>query len=484
MKYRWSRFHLAVGGLVLFLTAPALAQSRDEQLRQLQQQVGELERQIKALQAVNQQKERNLQAVDQRVRVIGRKLEVQQETQREFVHTIPKPDFNYKDQGGLTIKSDDSAYRFTVGGWIQTDGRYYTTQSPGSAATFLIRRARPYLEGTVAKYYDFRVMPDFGQGTFTLQDAYTDIHYLAEFRLRVGQFKEPVGLERWQDDRWNEFVERALTNQLVPDRDIGAQFHGKLWHDTVEYHLGVFNGSQDAVATTSFDGNNAKDLSGRIFIHPFATYSSETLQGFGIGMAGTYGTSEKNLALDIYKTAAQNTFFQYNSNAFAAGIRYRYSPQFYYYAGPFGLLGEFVYNSQEMGATTTVKGVTKYRTRQISNYAWNISANYVLTGENATFEGIDPRHSFDPRTGYWGAFELVARADQLVVDQDAFNDGFANPNTSAGWALEWGVGFNWWLSRRLKLQTDYVRTTFHSGAPNGGNRKPESAILQELQILF
>ena len=319
MKYRWSRFHLAVGGLVLLFAAPALAQSRDEQLRQLQQRVAELERQIKLLQAANQRKEQNLQSIDQRVKVLDRKVEVQRETQHEFVHALPKADFNYKDQGGLTIKSDDSAYRFTVGGWVQADGRYYTTQSPGSPATFLIRRARPYLEGTVDKYYDFRVMTDFGQGTVTLQDAYTDIHYFAEFRLRVGQFKEPVGLERWQDDRWNEFVERALTNQLVPDRDIGAQFHGKLWHDTVEYHLGVFNGSQDAVATTSFDGNNAKDLSGRIFIHPFATYSSETLQGFGIGMAGTYGTSEKNIPLDIYKTAAQNTFFQYNSNAFAAG---------------------------------------------------------------------------------------------------------------------------------------------------------------------
>jgi len=124
------------------------------------------------------------------------------------------------------------------------------------------------------------------------------------------------------------------------------------------------------------------------------------------------------------------------------------------------------------------------RTRQISNYAWNLTGSYVLTGERASFEGINPRHNFDPRAGYWGAFEIVARIDQLVVDEDAFNGGFANPSTSAGWALEWGVGVNWWLSRRLKLQTDYVRTTFHKGAPNGGSRTPESAFLQELQILF
>src|SRR5712691_11263277 len=123
MKYRWSWFHLAVGALVLLKAAPVLAQTRDEQVRQLQQEVGELERQIKALQAANQQKEQNLQAVDQRVRVIDRKLEVQQQSQTEFVHTLPKIDWNYKDQGGLTLKTDDGANRFTLGGWIQADGR-------------------------------------------------------------------------------------------------------------------------------------------------------------------------------------------------------------------------------------------------------------------------------------------------------------------------------------------------------------------------
>ncbi len=484
MKYRRSWFHLALGAFVLLAAAPARAQTRDEQVWQLQQEVGELKRQIKALQAADQQKEQNLQALDERVRVIDRKLELQQGSQREFVHALPKVDFNYKDQGGLTLKTDDGANRFTVGGWVQADGRYYTTQSPGSPSTFLIRRARPYFEGTVDKYYDFNFMMDFGQGQTALENAYADIHYFPEFRLRAGKFKEPASLERWQDDRWNEFAERALPVNLVPDRDIGLQFHGQLWHEALEYNVGVFNGSTDNSATSDFAGHNGKEFSGRIFVKPFATYSNETLRGFGLGIAGTYESSDKNVPLDTYKTAAQNVFFKYNTNAFPAGIRYRFAPQFYYYAGPFGLLGDFVYNSQELGVTKTVNGAAVSRTREVSNYAWAITGNYVLTGEDATFDGVIPRRNFDPRIGNWGAFELVARAEQLVVDQDAFNDGFANPAASAGWALGWGVGFNWWFSRRLKLQTDYVRTTFHHGAPNGSNRKPESAFLQELQILF
>lgn len=481
LRYRWSYFQLVVVGWALWTALPASAQSTDQTVGQLEKRIAELEHQVRALQAANQQKNQSLEAVDQRVTVLDRKVETAQQTQRETVHSLPKVDFNYRDQGGLTVKTADGANRFTVGGWVQADGRYYTNQSPGAPSTFLIRRARPYIEGTVDHYYDFRVMPDFGQGTVTLQDAFTDIHYLPELRLRAGKFKEPVGLERWQDDRWNEFVERALPNQLVPDRDIGIQLHGKLLHDVLEYHFGVFNGTTDATTTPDFDGNNAKDFSGRVFITPFARSSREELSGLGFGFAATYSTSEKHVTLDSYRTAAQNVFFQYNKTAFAAGGRYRWAPQFYYYGGPFGLLGEFVYNAQEIGMYNPKSAAL---TRQISNYAWSLTGNYVLTGEQATFDGIDPRHNFDPRAGYWGAFEVVARADQLVVDSDAFTDGFANPSTSAGWAMEWGIGFNWWLSRRLKLQTDYVRTTFHQGAAHGGARTPESAILQELQILF
>src|SRR5579883_3082002 len=249
-KQRWSWIHLAAAVALWLAVSPALAQTTDATVRELEKRIADLERQVRALQAASQRKDRNLQAVDQRVKVLDRKVDVQQQAQRQLTRTLPKVDFNYRDQGGLTLKSTDGAERFTVGGWVQADGRYYTTQAPGGASTFLMRRVRPYFEGTIDNYYDFRVMPDFGQGAFTLQDAFADIHYFPQLRLRAGKFKEPMGLERWQDDRWNEFVERGLPTQLVPDRSIGAQLHGMLLHDVIEYHFGVFNGSTDNVATS------------------------------------------------------------------------------------------------------------------------------------------------------------------------------------------------------------------------------------------
>lgn len=489
MNHRWLWFHLALVGLMLHSAAPARGESNDATVRRLEQRIDELEQQVKALQANSHQKERSLQGVDQRVRILDRKLEVQQEVERAKDLKLPKVEASSK---GFFIKSpDEKEFILRIGGYMQADSRFYTQQSPGSASTFLLRRARPFLEGTVDRYYDFRLLMDFGQGQSLVQDFFGDVHYIDEARLRIGKMKGPVGLERLQDDRYLEFVERGFPTQLVPDRQIGVEAHGDIWGDFLEYRLGIYNPTQDNSATTEFSASNPKEFDGRLFFHPFASYSSESVQGLGIGISGTAATSVRNTPLDTYKTTAQNVFFQYNKNAFAAGNRYRISPQFNYYSGPFGLMGEFAYNSQEIGLTSVVDtcppfGCNKLRvnTQQIPVYSWSIAPTYLITGDDATYKGVKPRHPFNPMTGDWGAIELTARVGQLVVNHDAYKYGFANPNTSAIWALESVAGVNWYLNNNVKFQLNYAYDNFHQGAPNNGNRRPESSFLTDFELMF
>ena len=483
---RWLQWYSALGTLFL-LAAPVRAQLRDSSVRELQQQVRDLQRQIAELKAASQQKDQALEGIDQKVKILDRQFEVQQETTRETQRTLPTVQ---ADSKGFWLKSQDESYKLHVGGYFQADSRFYTTQSPGASSTFLMRRVRPYFEGTLAKYYDFKVMLDFGQGQSVLQDAYGDIHYFGDTaRLRLGKFKGPIGLERLQDDRYLLFAERALPTNLVPDRDIGGQIHGKLWNDLLDYQAALMNGAVDNSATTDADTNNAKDFLGRLFFHPFVWSSSELVEGLGVGIAGSYATSEKHLPLDTFRSAAQNVFFAYKQSTFAAGNRFRYSPQFYYHTGPFGLMGEFVWNSQELGTTflspknCRIDCRTLTRTRQIPVYAWQLAPSYILTGEDATYDGVKPRHPFDPRIGNWGAFEIAARWDGLRVDHDVYDDGFADPTAAAEQASEWAVGVNWYLNNNIKLQVDYARTTFQLGAPSG-DRKPESAFITDFELMF
>jgi len=415
--------------------------------------------------------EQRIDEIDQRQRILERKWEIEKEAQEEKAKEAPVVSAG-KD--GFLLKSGNGDFQLHVGGYIQADGRFFLhdeqTHIPDQ---FLLRRVRPIFEGTVFKYFDYRLMPDFGGGQTILYDAYMDFKYWDKIRLRAGKFKEPVGLERLQSPRYMLFIERALPTNLVPNRDVGGEVYGEAVGGFIDYALGIFDGVADG-GLTDGDVNDDKDFAGRVFAHPFKWTSFELLQGLGLGVAGTFGNQEGTVP--TYKSGGQQTFFTYNSGVVTDGDHSRLTPQAYWYWRRFGLMGEYVVSSQEVDK--------KPLSAQIDNTAWQIVGSVVLTGENASYKGVIPRNNFDLRNGGWGAFELAARWNQLDVDRDAFRLGLSDPAKYAQRAQAWAVGLNWYLNPNIKIAIDFERTEFHGGAKNGGDREPENALLTRFQIAF
>lgn len=316
-------------------------------------------------------------------------------------------------------------------------------------------------------------MPDFGNGQAVVQDAYLDFTYLPGAKIRFGKMKPPVGLERLASGSELLFIERALPTDLVPNRDVGVQILGEnLGGGVLNYGLGIFNGVADG-GSGDLDTNNTKDFAGRVFLHPFRTTSVGALKGLGIGFAGTSGTQQG--ALPVLRTAAQSTFFTYSKDTLAGGNRFRFSPQAYYYVGPFGLLGEYVQSVQDVKNGTTVG--------EINNHSWQVAASFVLTGENASYRSVTPKKPFNPKTGSYGAVELAGRFTRLNIDNDAFILKFASPTASARQASTWTAGVNWYFSKNLKFQVNYEQTEFDGGSATG-DRKTEQLVLSRFQIYF
>jgi phosphate-selective porin OprO/OprP len=415
-----------------------------------------------------------LESLDQKLRIFERKRELEQETLTAKLKESPVITASGKD--GFGFKSADNNFQLKVGGYVQADSRFYTQGDPAlllGSSTFLLRRVRPIFQGTVYKYFDFRIMPDFGNNQAVVQDAYLDFNYLPGAKVRFGKMKPPVGLERLASGSELLFIERALPTDLVPNRDVGVQVLGEnLGGGVFNYALGVFNGVADG-GSGDLDTNNTKDFAGRIFLNPFRTTSVAALQGFGIGFAGTSG-SQQGL-LPVMRTPAQGIFFNYTTGTLAAGNRYRLSPQAYYYAGPFGVLGEYVQSVQDIKNGTTFG--------EINNSAWQVAASVVLTGEKASYRSVTPRKQFSPGTGSFGAIELAGRYSQLNIDNDAFILKFANPSVSAHRAGTWTAGVNWYFNRNLKFQVNYEQTSFKGGSALG-NREAEKVILSRFQIYF
>ena len=96
-------------------------------------------------------------------------------------------------QDGFAVQSANGDNRIVFGATVQVDGRFSLDEPLSITNTFTIRKARPTLTGRVAKYFEFRLMPDFGNGTATLFDAYVDMRFSPRFRVRAGKDKTPVG---------------------------------------------------------------------------------------------------------------------------------------------------------------------------------------------------------------------------------------------------------------------------------------------------
>jgi phosphate-selective porin OprO/OprP len=426
-----------------------------------------------------------IRELDQKLRVLERKLELQQETATEKAKTAPVVSAG---ASGITVQTANSNFVLKIRGYAQADGRFFPDNpSPGNLRdTFLLRRVRPIFDGTFYDKYDYRLMFDFGQGSVSgssvnntglLQDAYVNARLWPEFQIQVGKFKEPVGLERLQSGRNLLFVERGLPTLLVPNRDVGVQLQGELWGGKISYAAGVFNGVADG-GNNDFDTDREKDVAARIFARPFKDGDVSALRGLGFGLAGTVGNHEG--ALRSASVTGSDTFFGYRTgvgtnaataNVVADGRQWRLSPQLYYYWGPFGLFAEYVVSDvtarRDEGFSTTSR---------LRRSAWQVAASYFLTGEDNGWDAVKVRKPFNLSDGRWGAWELAARIGQLDIDDAAF-PVFANPATAASGVTEWAVALNWHLNSNLKINLNYSQADF-----DGGNSNP---VLQEgLKTIF
>ncbi|MES2013766.1 MAG: porin [Pseudomonadota bacterium] len=542
MQFKFSKFAsvLIAGGIIsLPIAAHANDSSELEELRALVQQL------------------------DQQVKVLARKGEIVEEDVAAAKKVTPVVKAS---ESGFGLQSADGQHEIKFRGLLQTDvrgfssGKNLTSKAASGASTAgyldntedanstaLLRRIRPTIEGTVYGKYDFRFTPEFGDGKSQVIDAYLDARLDPAFKIRAGKYKPFVGLERLQSGSDIKFLERSYVSNILPNRDVGVSAYGDFLDGKLSYAVGVHNGVADGGDnTTASDINKDKDYAARVFTSPFKD-ADNALAGLSFGLAGTYGNVAGTTKDTVngstteltsgYKTEGQQTFFRYNDSTVlrsgigegvtgtggpgptwlvhADGQRYRIAPQATYYNGSFGLLTEYVRESQEISV-----GAANLKKTTLHNDAWQVAGSWLLTGEDASFKGVKPKHNFDLKNGGWGAWEIVARYSELNVDDNAFTYGnlggaagaasltntnhylYADPKASAKSAKTWTAGVNWYLNSEVKFALNYAQTSFDGGGDiltssttntlanltkftaNARDREDERVLLARFQVAF
>lgn len=501
MQFKFSKFAtvLVASGII---SLPAVAQANDS---------SELE-ELRAL----------VQELDQKVKVLARKGEINEETAAADKKAAPVVKAS---SSGFSFGSADGKNEVKIRGLLQADHRSYSEgvndvrgRSRNRAGLLdadgfhdtedssLLRRVRPTIEGKVGGKYGFRFTPEFAGGSASVVDAYVDANLSPAFNVRAGKFKSAVGLERLQSGSDIKFIERSyVTNAILPNRDLGVSVYGDLLDKKVNYNVGIVNGVVDGGnISTGTEYSGEREYTARVFTTPFAD-SGSALAGLGFGIGATYTdfSGEQKLnwtdttsadatrsGLPDYVTEGQQTFFRYGANSVADGKRFRISPQASYYNGPFGLITEYARVDQDVsliarndgGVTNTQLGFLSGTKRTLSHDAWQVAGSWLLTGEDASFKGVKPKNDFDIDKGGWGAWELVARYSEINLDSDTFknrngvfakenrsgadaaNSAFADGSISAKSAKTWTAGVNWYLNSNAKIALNYEQTTFDGGA--------------------
>jgi phosphate-selective porin OprO/OprP len=327
-------------------------------------------------------------------------------------------------------------------------------------------------------------------------DAYVDIHPWEWLRLRVGKMKPPIGLERLQSDADLPFLERALTQNLSAQRDVGVQLWGDIAGGIAHYALGVFNGGPDNGGADT-DLNHAKDFEGRIFFQPFKAQGLRDFGSLGVGIAAGTGNRKgrlpTNTGLSTFRTSGQNTFFQYLAPATdttGAGTTFpheratRINPELFYYYDWFGVLAEYLWLRQglQRGGNTG----------EVTHKAAHVTVNVAINGR-VGYDGVAPLVGFDPAKSAWGALELAARWGWIKADEASFGDTataapqFANPVTSARSARAFAGAVTWVPRRSLKLSVNFEQTRFEGGAGTAmapTDRRTENVLIGRAQVNF
>jgi len=434
----------------------------------------------------------------QRLAVLERKLEIQQEAAATAAASAPRITANAQR---FQIGSTDNSNFIRFRGTLFADNRAYAGDSaPETADTFLLRSVRPTFEGTFGGIYDFKLTPDFGSGRSIIVDAYAAARFKPGFVVTVGKFKPSVGLERLASEPDLRFMERGLPTFLVPNRDLGVQLSGDFAGGAFSYQVGYFNGvtdgqSSDNLPTPDVETDTGGDYAARVFFQPFINSENFNLRGLGFGVGSTWqdldGTAA-NPYLPSYRSQGQLNVFSYRANTatgltpnnatFADGERLRLAPQLYYYRGSFGFLGEYTQVKQDV--SRTVAGATRSDT--LTNSAWQGQFSWFITGEEESYRGFTPQSTFQPGKPGTGAWELVARIQELDVDDDAFvgdANSFANPLTAISKETSYGIGVNWYPWNTVKLSLNYDLTSFEGGAATG-DRADEQAIFSRFAINY
>ena len=310
--------------------------------------------------------------------------------------------------------------------------------------------------------YDATAVYDFQARTWL--DVYARVQTKALFgtdagAVRAGFSKTPVGLEGNTGTGATTFMETALPTQAIyAGRRIGADWAlvRPTWLVNAGYYWGGdLQGDSDGHMTALRAAWTPRKAPGDV-LHLGVSASRETpdatVDGRGI-------TTPPGARLRARPEAGLTAVRLVDSGTLAPVDRIdRQGLEALWIGGPWSLQGEYLQARVHPAAAPSYRG-----------RGWYAFGSWVLTGESRSYS--DGTAGDVKPNGPHGAVELALRYSELNLD---------DAPVAGGTEKNWTLGANWYLSRYLKLQANYV----HARSDRRGVAVDPNIIEVRAQIAF
>lgn len=346
-------------------------------------------------------------------------------------------------KNGLKFDSNDGEFKFQIGGriyndWLGWSGKDRDVENAvGSLEDGTeFRAARLFVAGTIYKVVKFKAQYDFAGGDADFKDVYVElitVPYVGN--VKVGHFKEPMGLEELTSSRYVTFMERALPAAFLPSRNTGVMLHNTAIDDRLTWAAGVFRDS-DSYGNSSGGGDYAGTA--RVTFVPWSDEENNRVSH--VGVSYSLRSPQGDMARFRQRPEMHQAAYFVDTGTFASDDLSLVGLEAALVLGPCSIQGEYMMASSDasMASDPEFDG-------------WYIQVSHFLTGEHrpykkGKFGRVKPNKNFMNSPGP-GAWEIAARYSTIDLSDSGIGGGELDDIT---------LGLNWYLNPHTRVMWNYV----------------------------
>jgi phosphate-selective porin OprO/OprP len=379
-------------------------------------------------------------------------------------------------KGTVSFASSDGAFTVAVHGVMQLDAASYSQDKALPAAVTArdlnsgvnFRRARIGINGKLFSDFDYNLLTEFGgsgaEDAGRIQEAWLQYSKFDHVKFRVGAYPPLVGLEDAASTNSQPFLERPSSAEVARSLSAGD----------FRMAAGVFGNGNRWLYSLALTGNTVSTLNTQAT--GFTAANTDEQLGVAARLAGTPLRGFDWLVhVGVNYTGVINPADAGASAATRYPVQLRDRPELR--VDGTRLIDTGALNAQSASATgfelagqyKSVFAQAESFTYKVERYnpaagvtnptfkGWYVEGGWSLTGEarkyniqTAAFDGVVPRVNFDPKSGNWGAFELVARYSTLDLN---YHEGatLAADRVLGGQQDISSLGLDWQLNADMRL---------------------------------